>query len=102
MLDADVFLTETTALKYLVNKDMLVVAPMLVSDGPYSNFWLAYYKYNISFIDNTFHNLGIYVKLHIKIFAINCVFNMFQRQYHAQLCIYLHNLCKYLDLNTLK
>ncbi|XP_014366486.2 glycosyltransferase 25 family member [Papilio machaon] len=45
MLDADVFLTEPTALKYLVNKDMLVVAPMLVSDGLYSNFWCGMTEY---------------------------------------------------------
>ncbi|XP_063372835.1 glycosyltransferase 25 family member [Cydia amplana] len=39
MLDADVFLTEKRTLKSLVRKDVPVVAPMLVSDGLYSNFW---------------------------------------------------------------
>lgn len=39
MLDADVLLTEPLTLKYLVNKDLHITAPMLVSDGAYSNFW---------------------------------------------------------------
>lgn len=40
MLDADAFLTNPLTLKVLVNKDFIVVAPMLISDGLYSNFWL--------------------------------------------------------------
>ncbi|XP_030035142.2 glycosyltransferase 25 family member isoform X2 [Manduca sexta] len=39
MLDADVFLTNTQALKILVSKELFIVAPMLISDGLYSNFW---------------------------------------------------------------
>eukprot|EP00092_Neocalanus_flemingeri_P098726 GFUD01125898.1.p1 GENE.GFUD01125898.1~~GFUD01125898.1.p1 ORF type:complete len:476 (+),score=131.74 GFUD01125898.1:82-1428(+) len=38
-LDADVFLTDSNALEELVGKDKLVVAPMLISIGLYSNFW---------------------------------------------------------------
>ncbi|XP_068617577.1 glycosyltransferase 25 family member [Battus philenor] len=41
MIDADVFLTHPSTLKVLVNKDKLVVAPMLASEGLYSNFWCA-------------------------------------------------------------
>ncbi|CAK1588530.1 unnamed protein product [Parnassius mnemosyne] len=49
MIDADVFLTNPSTLKVLVNKDFTVVAPMLASDGLYSNFWCGmtdqyYYK----------------------------------------------------------
>ncbi|KAI5640341.1 glycosyltransferase family 25 (LPS biosynthesis protein) domain-containing protein [Phthorimaea operculella] len=49
MLDADVYLTNPKILKHLVVKDYAVVAPMLQSDGMYSNFWAAmserrYYK----------------------------------------------------------
>jgi hypothetical protein len=44
MLDADVFLTETDTLKILVRKDLPVVAPMLISDGLYYNFWLDSYQ----------------------------------------------------------
>lgn len=39
MLDADVLLTDTEALKELVNRGLPIVAPMLRSDGLYSNFW---------------------------------------------------------------
>ncbi|KOB73580.1 Glycosyltransferase 25 family member [Operophtera brumata] len=39
MLDADVFLTDPGTLKSLVKKDRHVVAPMLLTDGLYSNFW---------------------------------------------------------------
>lgn len=39
MIDADVFLTNPTTLKTLVSKELEVVAPMLISDGLYSNFW---------------------------------------------------------------
>lgn len=38
-LDADVFLTRTTTLWDLIQFDVPIVAPMLVSDGLYSNFW---------------------------------------------------------------
>merc|ERR1711923_530327 len=38
-LDADVFLTDNVAIESLVNKNQLVVAPMLTSIGLYSNFW---------------------------------------------------------------
>ncbi|XP_063838051.1 glycosyltransferase 25 family member [Ostrinia nubilalis] len=49
MLDADVFLTNKDTLKILVKKDLTIVAPMLISDGSYSNFWCGmsddfYYK----------------------------------------------------------
>lgn len=40
MVDADVFLTNKDTLKDLVKKQLPVVAPMLISDGIYSNFWL--------------------------------------------------------------
>uniref|UniRef100_A0A2A4JRR4 Glycosyl transferase family 25 domain-containing protein n=1 Tax=Heliothis virescens TaxID=7102 RepID=A0A2A4JRR4_HELVI len=39
MIDADVFLTNPSTLKELVGKDLPIAAPMLVSDGLYSNFW---------------------------------------------------------------
>ncbi|XP_059055397.1 glycosyltransferase 25 family member [Achroia grisella] len=39
MVDADVFLTEKLTLKILVNKNVTVASPMLLSDGLYSNFW---------------------------------------------------------------
>lgn len=39
MLDADVFLTNPGTLKRLVEKDRHVIAPMLLTDGLYSNFW---------------------------------------------------------------
>ncbi|CAG4943098.1 unnamed protein product [Colias eurytheme] len=48
MLDADVILTEPLTLKYLINKEYPIAAPMLVSDGAYSNFWCGmdeYYYY---------------------------------------------------------
>ncbi|XP_052872719.1 glycosyltransferase 25 family member isoform X1 [Anopheles cruzii] len=38
-LDADVFLTNTKTLQALVDLKMPIVAPMLVSDALYSNFW---------------------------------------------------------------
>lgn len=39
MLDADVFLVNANALDELVSKNQTVVAPLLKSDGLYSNFW---------------------------------------------------------------
>ncbi|XP_050361291.1 glycosyltransferase 25 family member [Nymphalis io] len=39
MLDADVILTEPDTLKILVGRRYKIVAPMLLSDGMYSNFW---------------------------------------------------------------
>lgn len=39
MLDADVFLTNSNTLQNLVLKGETVVAPLLKSDGMYSNFW---------------------------------------------------------------
>jgi len=39
MLDADVFLTNPKAIRNLVRKGYTVVAPLLKSDGMYSNFW---------------------------------------------------------------
>lgn len=39
MLDVDVLLTNRNTLKYLVNQNHTVVAPMLKSVGLYSNFW---------------------------------------------------------------
>ncbi|KAJ8736928.1 hypothetical protein PYW07_000199 [Mythimna separata] len=49
MIDADVFLTNPSTLKELVSKGLPIAAPMLVSDGLYSNFWCGmtdnyYYK----------------------------------------------------------
>ncbi|KAL0133501.1 hypothetical protein PUN28_000913 [Cardiocondyla obscurior] len=41
MLNADVFLTNSSALLNLVHKRHTVVAPLLKSDGMYSNFWAA-------------------------------------------------------------
>jgi len=38
-LDCDVFLTDTSALQNLVDRDLEVVAPMLTTTGMYSNFW---------------------------------------------------------------
>ncbi|XP_063244835.1 glycosyltransferase 25 family member-like isoform X2 [Bacillus rossius redtenbacheri] len=38
-LDADVFITNHQTLQLLMEKDRLVVAPALKSDGLYSNFW---------------------------------------------------------------
>ncbi|XP_060535220.1 glycosyltransferase 25 family member [Cylas formicarius] len=38
-IDADVFLTNRDTLNYLIKKNAIVVAPMLLSDGLYSNFW---------------------------------------------------------------
>ena len=38
-LDADVLLTDPNTLTSLVNKNLMVVAPMLSSIGLYSNFW---------------------------------------------------------------
>ncbi|KAK3912749.1 Glycosyltransferase 25 family member [Frankliniella fusca] len=48
-LDSDVFITEPNALKQLIANDKVVAAPMLASDGMYSNFWCGmtdeyYYK----------------------------------------------------------
>lgn len=39
MLDADAFLTDPITLKALVSKGLPIAAPMLLSDGFYSNFW---------------------------------------------------------------
>lgn len=39
MLDADVFLTSPSAIRNLIDKGHTVVAPLLRSDGMYSNFW---------------------------------------------------------------
>lgn len=39
MLDADVFLTNPETLRNLVLKGKTAVAPLLKSDGMYSNFW---------------------------------------------------------------
>ncbi|KAM3968461.1 chromosome associated protein D3 [Aphomia sociella] len=39
MVDADVFLVEPLTLKVLVSKNVTVAAPILMSDGLYSNFW---------------------------------------------------------------
>ena len=39
MLDADVFLTNPATLSLLISKNETVVAPMVKSDGMYSNFW---------------------------------------------------------------
>ncbi|XP_043527346.1 glycosyltransferase 25 family member isoform X1 [Frieseomelitta varia] len=39
MLDADVFLTNPNILNELISKNETVVAPLLKSDGLYSNFW---------------------------------------------------------------
>ncbi|CAB3226126.1 unnamed protein product [Arctia plantaginis] len=49
MIDADVFLTNPLTLRNLLLKEMDIVAPMLISDGLYSNFWCGmtekfYYK----------------------------------------------------------
>ncbi|CAB3254143.1 unnamed protein product [Arctia plantaginis] len=41
MIDADVFLTNPLTLRNLLLKEMDIVAPMLISDGLYSNFWCA-------------------------------------------------------------
>ena len=38
-LDADVLLTDPAALSALVEKNLMVVTPMLSSIGLYSNFW---------------------------------------------------------------
>ncbi|XP_022902450.2 glycosyltransferase 25 family member [Onthophagus taurus] len=38
-IDCDVFLTNPDTLLYLVSKNLQIVAPMLRSDGLYSNFW---------------------------------------------------------------
>ncbi|XP_012220536.2 glycosyltransferase 25 family member isoform X2 [Linepithema humile] len=39
MLDADVFLTNSSTLRNLVLKEQTIVSPLLRSDGMYSNFW---------------------------------------------------------------
>lgn len=39
ILDADIFLTNPNTLRNLVLKEETVVAPLLKSDGMYSNFW---------------------------------------------------------------
>lgn len=49
MLDADVFLTNTKTIDLLISKNKTVVAPLLKSEGMYSNFWAGmtddyYYK----------------------------------------------------------
>lgn len=49
MLDADVFITNASTLDLLISKNETVVAPLLKSDGLYSNFWAGmslefYYK----------------------------------------------------------
>lgn len=38
-IDADVFLTNPDTLNYLTKKNFTIVAPMLTSEGLYSNFW---------------------------------------------------------------
>lgn len=48
-MDSDVFIIDPNALRELIDKDKVVVAPMLASDGMYSNFWCGmtdeyYYK----------------------------------------------------------
>ncbi|KAL4717672.1 hypothetical protein ACJJTC_000821 [Scirpophaga incertulas] len=45
MLDADAFLTNNATLKLLVKKELQLSAPMLISDGLYSNFWCAMTEY---------------------------------------------------------
>ncbi|XP_058805518.1 glycosyltransferase 25 family member [Phymastichus coffea] len=49
MLDVDVFLTNVETLDLLISKNKTIVAPLLKSDGLYSNFWAGmssdfYYK----------------------------------------------------------
>lgn len=39
LLDADVFLTHADTLQLLISQNVSVVAPMLQSDGLYSNYW---------------------------------------------------------------
>lgn len=39
MIDADIFLTNPKTLDDLVSKNLTIVAPLLKSDGMYSNFW---------------------------------------------------------------
>lgn len=39
MLDADVFLINPNTLRNLISKGKTIVAPLLKSDGMYSNFW---------------------------------------------------------------
>ena len=39
MLDADVFLINPSTIRNLIHKEYTVVAPLLRSDGMYSNFW---------------------------------------------------------------
>lgn len=39
ILDADAFLTNPRTLDHLVSKNLTIVAPLLKSDGMYSNFW---------------------------------------------------------------
>ncbi|KAL6442951.1 hypothetical protein ACFW04_002750 [Cataglyphis niger] len=45
MLDADVFLTNSNTMRDLVHKGYTVVAPVLRSDGTYSNFWAGMREY---------------------------------------------------------
>ncbi|XP_050448494.1 glycosyltransferase 25 family member [Cataglyphis hispanica] len=45
MLDADVFLTNSNTIRDLVHKGYTVVAPVLRSDGTYSNFWAGMREY---------------------------------------------------------
>ena len=49
MMDADVFLRNPDTLNLMISKNKIVVAPLLKSDGMYSNFWAGmtenyYYK----------------------------------------------------------
>lgn len=39
MIDSDVFLTNPNTLQDLISKNAVIAAPMLVSEGLYSNFW---------------------------------------------------------------
>lgn len=43
-IDSDVLLTNPNVLKYLISKNHTVVAPMLTSEGMYSNFWHGWTK----------------------------------------------------------
>lgn len=40
LLDADAFLTHPESLQLLIRQNVTVVAPMLQSDGLYSNYWV--------------------------------------------------------------
>lgn len=39
MIDCDVFLTNENTLNNLISKNLVITAPMLLSEGLYSNFW---------------------------------------------------------------